>query len=37
MANTFVMILLSLPIIGGSVYLFVLICKALRKYIKNNK
>lgn len=36
MANTFVMILLSLPIIGGSIYLFALICKALRKYIKNN-
>ena len=33
MANTFVMIVISLPIIGGIIYLFVLLCKALRKYI----
>lgn len=37
MVNTFVMLLLSLPIIGGSVYLFVLICRALKKYIESNK
>ena len=33
MANTFIMIVISLPFIGGIIYLFVLLCKALRKYI----
>lgn len=33
MANTFIMIILSLPLVGGIIYFFVLVCKALRKYI----
>ena len=35
MANTIIMIVISLPIIGGIIYLFVLLCKALRKYINS--
>lgn len=37
MTNTFIMIILSLPILGGIIYLFVLLCKALRKYIGDDK
>lgn len=37
MANTIVMIIISLPIIGGIIYLFVLLCKALRKYIASKE
>lgn len=33
MANTFILLIISLPFIGGIIYLFVLLCKALRKYI----
>ena len=39
MANTFVMLLVVLPIIvlvlGGILYLFVLLCRALKKYISS--
>ena len=37
MANTFVMIIISLFLLGGLIYLFVLICKALKKYIGEKK
>lgn len=37
MANTIIMIVISLPIIGGIIYLFVLLCKALRKYINSKE
>ena len=37
MANTFLMIMISFPMIGGIVYLFVLLCKALRKYLSNKR
>lgn len=37
MKNTFIMLIIVLPIlftiIGGIIYLFVLLCRALRKYI----
>ena len=40
MANSLLMILIALPIylliIGGTVYLFVLLCKALKKYIASS-
>ena len=37
MANTFIMTIISLVILGGLIYLFVLICKALKKYIGEKK
>ena len=37
MANTIIMIVISLPIIGGIIYLFVLLCEALRKYINSKE
>ena len=37
MANTFIMTIISLVILGGLIYLFVLICKVLRKYIAEKK
>lgn len=41
MANTLFMLLITLPLllltIGGPIYLFVLLCKALRKYISSKE
>ena len=37
MANTFIMIMILFPMIGGIIYLFVLLCKALRKYLSDKK